>query len=509
MKAYHPNESISVWHDTQEVPPFSELKQDITVDVCVVGAGIAGLTTAYSLLNEGKSVCIVEDFEIGSGQTGRTTAHITYALDDRYYEIQNMFGKEGARLAAISHKTAIEYVAQIVQEEKIPCELERVDGYLFARDDDPEKLEREFQACQLAGLNDVELLDKSPLVFFDTGPVLKFPRQLQFHPLKYLNGLTRVILKNGGQIYTNTRAVEVRGGAHAFVKTEKGATVNCLSVVVATNTPVNDRVAIHTKQAPYRTYVVAFPVPKNSVPKGLYWDTLDPYHYIRVVSGLDGEKLDLLIVGGEDHKTGQDHQPATHFRNLTDWTRQRFPMAAEVLYLWSGQVMEPIDGMGFIGHNPLDKNNVYVITGDSGNGMTHATLGAILVTDQIVGRENEWERLYNPSRLKFRSIPEYVKENANVAAQYAEWLEPKPESELETIRPGEGKVIRIGGKLVAAFKNDDGSMEYSSAACTHLKGVVSWNKVESSWDCPCHGSRFDKEGRVIEGPAAKDLQKLG
>jgi nitrite reductase/ring-hydroxylating ferredoxin subunit len=243
------------------------------------------------------------------------------------------------------------------------------------------------------------------------------------------------------------------------------------------------------------------------VPDALYWDTLDPYHYIRVESS-PNDIHDLLIVGGEDHKTGQESHPELRFRKLEDWTRARFPMMTEVLYQWSGQVMEPIDGLAFLGRNPMDKYNVYVITGDSGNGMTHCTIGAMMITDQIMNQTNAWSELYDASRISIRAIPEFIKENANVAAQYEDWLSAKPRPDYLDIAPNEGAVFRDGLGMVAVYKDEVGNLEFMSAACPHLGGVVSWNGVEKSWDCPCHGSRFNCHGQVIEGPAASSLEKV-
>ncbi|MBC7742309.1 MAG: FAD-dependent oxidoreductase [Bdellovibrionaceae bacterium] len=504
MNSLHPGETLSLWLDTEEMPQFSKLQQDLRVDVCIIGGGIGGITTAYLLMKEGKKVCLLESFEIGSGQTGRTTAHFSNALDDRYYEIERLHGQEGARLAAQSHTAAQDAVEKIVREEKIDCHLERLNGYLFASDDDQEVLQKEFDAAHRAGLG-IQFLNRAPLQSFDTGPCLRFPRQLQLHPLKYLSALTKIFVERGGQVFTHTHVTNVESGKIAKVKTSDGFTVSCNSLVVATNTPINDLFAIHTKQVPYRSYVVGFQIPKDSVPKGLFWDTLNPYHYVRIEQG---ETEDILIVGGEDHKTGQEEHPELCFTRLENWARQKFPMITNTAYSWSGQVMEPIDGLGYLGHNPMDRNNVYVITGDSGQGMTHCTIGGLLITDQIMGRANPWEQLYNPGRISVRATGEYLKINANVAAQYREWFSAKPRPELHTLHRGEGTVFRDGLRMVAAYKTTSGQVEFMSAACTHLAGVVNWNNVEKSWDCPCHGSRFDCHGKVLEGPATQALKPL-
>jgi len=498
----------TLWCATQSMPKFFPLTKDINVDVCVVGGGIAGLTTAYLLQKEGKTVCILDAFELASGQTARTTAHLVTALDDRYIEIEKLHGQTAAKLAASSHRAAIEKVDEIIRQEGIDCDLERLNGYLFSKDDPhPQILKKEYEAVRRAGIYDVEYLTESPIQSFNMGPCLRFSDQLQFHPLKYLAELAQRIESRGALIFTNTQVTEVHGGEAAYVTTGTGFKVHCEDIVIATNTPINDLVAIHTKQAPYRSYVMGFKIPKGSVPLGLYWDTLDPYHYIRLAQD-NSETHEILMVGGEDHKTGQKEHPERCFSKLEEWTRVRFPVATEILYQWSGQVMEPVDGLAFLGRNPMDEKNVYVVTGDSGNGMTHCTIGAMLITDLIMERSNPWEELYNPSRISFKALPEFIKENVNVAAQYKEWLSANPKPYFPDLIRGEGVVFRDGFKMVAAYKNAEGTIELMSAACTHLGGVVVWNEVEKSWDCPCHGSRFSRHGQVIEGPAIQNLKKF-
>lgn len=495
-------ESMSCWFDIA-MPKTDRLNETIMTDVCVVGGGIAGLTTAYLLLKEGKSVCILEDFELGSGQTGRTTAQFSPVLGHRYFELERFHDEKGAFLIAESHCAAISKVQSIVKNENIDCDFEFVDGYLFSElEENEDELYEEITAVHKAGLTQVRLVEQTPIESFYSGLALKFPKQVQLHPLKYVKGLADAILKLGGRIYTRTHAMEMKGGPEAFVKTSEGHIVNAEAIVVATNSPINDTVAIHTKQAPYRTYVVAYEIEKGYVPKGLYWDNAEPYHYVRTATLNDKE---ILIVGGEDHKTGQELHPAVHFERLEHWARERFPKVGSLVYRWSGQVMESIDGIGFLGRNPMDEDNVFVISGDSGNGMTNATIGAMIITDQIMYRENPWESVYNPSRIHFSSLGNFLKENINVAAQYGNYFAGKELDEIENIQRGEGAIVRDGLTQIAAYKSLDGRVDIKSAVCPHLGGIVAWNSVEKTWDCPCHGSRFSCHGHVLEGPAVKDL----
>lgn len=517
-------ENISVWMATADVPARSALTEDASADVCVVGAGIAGLTTAYLLAHAGQKVVVLDDGLVASGETSRTTAHLTCALDERYYELERLHGERGARLAAESHTAAVDKIEEIVRAEKIACDFERLDGYLFVpAGESTEQLGEELKAAHRAGLTEVEYVERVPAEFYDFGAALRFPRQAQFHILKYVRGLVEAFERLGGRIHTNTHADKIEGGdGTARVETSGGAVVTSKVVVVATNTPVNDLVAIHTKQAPYRTYVVGARVPSGSVPTMLLWDTPDPYHYVRLQKGVganaDGEKKgataaagthDVLIVGGEDHKTGQAEDFDERFARLEAWTRERFPMVEGFEFRWSGQVMEPVDGLAFIGRNPLDSDNVYIATGDSGNGMTHGTIAGILLTDLILGRENAWETLYNPSRITLRASLDFAKENLNVAAQYVDLLTGGEVGSVEEIAAGAGAIVRRGAFKIAAYRDEGGKLYERSAVCTHLGCVVGWNDTEKSWDCPCHGSRFDcKDGHVLNGPANSALAEV-
>jgi glycine/D-amino acid oxidase-like deaminating enzyme len=508
----HAGRSTSVWMATAKLPQFPPLRANERADVCIVGAGMAGLSTAYLLTRAGKSVVVLDDGPIVSGETERTTAHLVNAVDDRFFEIERLHGEEGARLAAESHSAAISMIERIVQAEKIDCDFERVDGYLFNAPDMPaDLLERELAAAHKAGLVDVRMIERAPLATFDTGRALHFPRQGQFHPLKYLSALAQAIVRDGGRIFAHTHAAKIHGGKNAHVETRDNLTVACDSIVVATNTPVNDRLAIHTKQAAYRTYVIGVAVPAGSVPKVLYWDTGDPYHYVRLQAATPsggGAGEDILIVGGEDHKTGQAENTDERFARLEAWTRERFPMVRDVRFRWSGQVMEPVDAMAFIGRNPVDHNNVYVATGDSGNGMTHGTIAGILITDLILERENQWEKLYNPSRVTLSAAKDYTRENANMAAQYVDWLTAGDVEKDRLVRPGTGAIVRHGLKKVAVYRDLDGTFHECSAVCPHLGAIVSWNDTEKTWDCPAHGSRFDRLGKVLNGPANKNLHPV-
>ena len=492
-------ETTSIWTATAEVPKYQPLNEDLTVDVCIVGAGIAGMTTAYTLAKGGQRVCVIDDGDIGSCETGRTTAHITAALDDRYYNIESMHGEDGARIAAESHMAAVNRAEEISRLENIDCDFMRVDGFLFLADHHPDKLlEDELEATHRAGISDTELVERAPLAFFDTDMCLRFPRQGQFHPLKFLAGLARCIERDGGKIYTGSHVDEVKDGAPPTVKVGKH-TVTARAVVVATNASISDFLVTHAKQEPYRTFVIGARVPKGSVPALLLWDTPDPYHYIRI-QPLDDH--DVLIVGGEDHKTGHKDDGDERFQAIEEWTRERFPMIESIEYRWSGQVLEPVDYMSFTGVTPGGEN-VYMHSGDSGNGITHGIMAGIMLPELILKGSHPWAELYKPSRISLRSAGTLIKHNVDAMIQFADYIKP-PES-IEGIGRGEGRVIMRHGKRIAAYRDDDGMLHERSAVCTHLKCIVDWNSTEKSWDCPCHGSRFDPYGKVLNGPAIAPL----
>jgi glycine/D-amino acid oxidase-like deaminating enzyme/nitrite reductase/ring-hydroxylating ferredoxin subunit len=499
--------TTSVWMATAQMPREQGLASDAQTDVCIVGAGIAGLTTAYLLTKQGKRVIVLDDGPSAGGETCRTTAHLVTALDDRYYDLERLHGGEGARLAAQSHGAAIDRIERIVRDENIDCDFVRLDGYLFVPPgDDLQQLDDELHAAHRAGLTDVTRVERAPITSFDTGPALRFPQQGQFHVLKYLRGVAKAATREGARIFNGTHADGITGGKDARVETNRGV-VRADAVVVATNSPVNDLVAIHTKQAAYRTFVVGARVRHGSVPQILLWDTPDPYHYVRLQRVSDD--ADVLIVGGEDHKTGQADDGEERFRRLEAWTRERFPQIQAFEFRWSGQIMEPIDSLALIGRNPLDSDNVYIATGDSGNGMTHGTIAGILLTDLIMGRENPWTQLYDPSRKTLGAVKEFLKENLNVAAQYADVVTPGEVNDPSEIAPGHGAIVRRGTGKVAAYRDDDGRLHERSAFCTHLGCVMQWNSMERTWDCPCHGSRFRTDGHVANGPAIRALDEAG
>jgi glycine/D-amino acid oxidase-like deaminating enzyme/nitrite reductase/ring-hydroxylating ferredoxin subunit len=498
-------EGVSLWAATSKESPIPARDKSISADVCIVGAGIAGMTTAYLLAREGMSVVILDKGRIGSGETAYTSAHLSNVIDAGYREIERLHGAKGARLVAQSHTAAIDQIESIVAEENIDCDFERLDGYLLSPDrDSHKKLQDEWQASKRAGLQ-VRKLKHSPFDL-EFGPCLRFSRQAQFHPLKYLAGLARAIKRLDGRLFGGTEAKEIKGGKTVKIHTTGRAIVSAGAVVVATNTPINDLGKIYAKQEAYRTYVIGAFVPAGSTPKALYWDTEDPFHYVRLQRmHANGKTQDLLIIGGEDHKTGQAEGIEGRFALLATWGREHFPGVKEIAFRWSGQVMESMDGLAFMGRNPKDDPNVYIVTGDSGAGLTHGTIGGILLRDLIVGRDNPWAALYDPARKTPRAAGTFPQEDPKSGGEYAHWLTPGEVHTVEDIKPGMGAVIRKGSSKLAVSRDDTGKLHQCSAVCTHLGCIVSWNSAERTWDCPCHGSRFTNNGKLLNGPALEPL----
>lgn len=484
------------WMSGREPLWTEPLEEDVDTDVVVVGAGFTGLTTAYLLAIEGRRVTVLEDGAVASGESGRTTAHLTAALDTRYASLRERHGDAVLRRLAEGQTAAISRVERIVREEGIDCGFERVDGHLYSPEGaDPEPVEREYKAAGAAGF-DVELLDTCDRLPYETGTTLRFPDQAQVHPVDYLQGLAHAAGEHGAHVHTATRATSFSPDG---VETREGFRVEARDIVLATHTPVHVRVAMHTKQAPYRTYVVATPVPEGTLPRGLYWDTESPYHYVRTQPWAEGE--DLLIVGGGDHKTGQRPPGANPFGPLTTWVRERFPRVDRPVFAWSGQVLEPADGLSFIGSGAGGGDRVHLATGYSGNGTTNATLAAELVADRILGREHPLAPLLDPARKPTGGLPTYLKENFNVAAQYGRWMRaPRATSVTVPASP--------------SAETDEGPIEELrlphtlSRVCPHMGCVVSWNPLEETFDCPCHGSRFAADGEVLHGPANERLEEV-
>lgn len=499
------------------------MTEDKKCDFVVVGAGIAGITAAYCLAEQdpSKQIILIDDGEICSGETGRTTAHIQIQVDDHYYAIAHMFGDEVARLVCQSNHQAADFIESTAKKQNIECDFERLPGYLIPfKDSDKEKIiDKEFKAASKAGMT-VELIDsdsklpKYP-VDYPRPHWLRFPNQGQFHPLKYLYGLTQIMTKkfNNVQIFTNSHVLEINddnkedGTGEVYVVTADGRRVDCKKMVLATYIPVNDRFTMVTKIAEYRSYAMAFEVDKGVIERALYWDTDEPYNYHRIASDdQPNSTKELLMVGGKDNLVG--HELSSYedtFDKLEALARSKFPVAGKLRYRWSGQVTEPIDTLPFLGLNPGNKN-IYIITGDSGTGMTNGTIGALLCRDLIYGRDNPYAKIYEPSRQMTKNPFGYISHNIEASASLFDYVTPGDcPGDIEDMKLGQGCIVREGLMKLAVYKDSDGTVYKFSAVCPHLKALVRYNPLEKTFDCPFHGSRFDRYGKVINGPTKHNL----
>ena len=482
------------------MPAFAPLAGNVSADVAIVGGGITGLTAALLLQRAGKKVIVIDAHRLGSGETGHTTAHLTAVLDTRYHALESKFGAEGARAAAESSRAAIDRIEAFVGTMDPGCGFARVPAYLYAETEEQQReLEKELDALRRVGL-DAGVVDAFPFPLAARLAV-RIERQAQMHPLAYLGGLIAQLVTAGGQIFERTRMVEVEDGQPCRVTTAHG-TITAGHVLVATNQPVSSRFALHTKIAAYRSYAVATRL-NQPFPGGLFWDMQDPYHYTRVERSAAGT---FLIVGGEDHKTGQEVDTEQRFSRLKAYLHQLVP-GAPIDHRWSGQIVEPTDGLPFIGHNAGDKH-VLVATGYSGNGMTFGTLAGMILADEAQGIDNPWAPLYRANRIKpLAQAREFISENVDFPAYLArDRLGPGQVSDPAEIPRAEGRLMRAHGKMLAVYRDDSDVLHVHSAVCPHLGCNVRWNTAERTWDCPCHGSRFDTKGCVLNGPATKDLE---
>jgi glycine/D-amino acid oxidase-like deaminating enzyme/nitrite reductase/ring-hydroxylating ferredoxin subunit len=416
-------------------------------------------------------------------------------------------GEDHARLYHESQVAAINRIEQVCEDEGIDADFARLPGYLVAGDPSHQaELEREFDACRKLEV-DVEWSDAAPLPLPDGTKALKFARQGRFHPLKYCAGLALAIQKLGGQLFGRTAYVgHDETGDGVTIKTEAGPKIRAGAALFATNVPVNDRVKVHTKQVPMRTYVIAARVPSGSVEDALVWDTLWPYHYVRLQPAGVGQ--DWLIVGGEDHRSGTANDMEDRFAMLEGWTRDRFPQFRKAEHRWSGQVMEPVDFLPYSGRDGSER--VYVHSGDSGQGITNGVAGSLNFIALYRNDKSHFAELFAPERKPTAglSLKEYFKGQGPVVANLGEYLGAGEVADVDDIPPGEGAIVRRGLAKHAVFHGEDGVFVERSAVCTHVGCIVHWNSFEKCWDCPCHGSQFMSDGTVINGPAITPLAKV-
>jgi glycine/D-amino acid oxidase-like deaminating enzyme/nitrite reductase/ring-hydroxylating ferredoxin subunit len=485
------------------------LSEDLHCEVVIVGAGITGLSVAYELSQVGKRVVVLDRGVIAGGVTSRTTAHLAPVCDDGVATLAKMRGEEMAEAFQRSQESAVDRIEAIVKRHAIACDFRRLDAYLFpapgmAFKDAREGQDEEYKALRKVKV-EVEKTKGIALKGFEDAPVLRYANMATFHPLKYIAGIVAEIEAQDGRLFANSPVTGMEeSDDQVRITVEGGFTVTAPFAVFATNTPINDRMALHTKMAPYRTYAMAFALPRGSIPDALYWDMADPYHYIRLQPG--SGTTDYLIVGGQDHKSGEADDGSVRFEALAAWIKQLVPKVGDEVARWSGQVMDTIDYSGFIGRNPGSKR-MLVATGDSGQGMTHGALAGVLLKNLIIYNSAQWSEVYDPSRTPISATMNFINENVTAIKNFAEYLMPGELDSADSLKPGEGGIVRNGLEKVAVCRTKDGKLQAHSAVCTHLGCHVHWNTTEQCWDCPCHGSQFAPDGAVLAGPAIAPLAK--
>jgi glycine/D-amino acid oxidase-like deaminating enzyme/nitrite reductase/ring-hydroxylating ferredoxin subunit len=481
------------------------------VDVLIVGAGITGVTAAYLLKRAGCHVALVERDRCLSHETSYTTAHLTCVTDTQLSRLVGSFGKDHAQAVWDSQLAAIDTIDRIVWREQIKCQFEWVPAYLFnpsaktsraGQESDSIDLGTEADTANELGF-DARLVDSVPIF---NRPGVRFENQAKFHPRKYLLALLRLLSAGKGcQVYENTEIEDIEG-TPITATTSDGHRIHCEHVLIATHVPLQGKsgllsaTLLQTKLYPYSSYVLGGWIPRGTAPEALFWDTGDPYDYLRIDRRHDH---DFVIFGGEDHKTGQVEDTSQCFNRLEQRLKQLLPEIS-ITHRWSGQVIETNDGLPYIGEHA---ERQFIATGFAGNGMTFGTVSAMMFADHVMKQTNPWAQLFDTSRTKIKgALWDYVKENKDYPYYMVrDRFAGKDGESLRAVKRGTGEVLDVDGHAAAVYRGLDGGIHIRSAVCTHMGCYVHWNDAERTWDCPCHGSRFKVDGEVLAGPAEAPL----
>jgi glycine/D-amino acid oxidase-like deaminating enzyme/nitrite reductase/ring-hydroxylating ferredoxin subunit len=494
----------SFWLDTATRDEYPSLDSDRSFDIAVLGGGLCGITTALLLKQAGARVAVIEAGRVGGGATGYTTGKITSLHSQIYAQLKSKFGEDSARTYGQANEAAIDRMERLVDELGIECDFRRKPNYTYTSSQDQlDSLREEADTARQLGLpasftTDVDL----PL---PVEGAVRFEHQAEFHPIKYLAALAGAIPGGGSEIFEHTPAVAVDDGERVTVTTRRGA-VTAEHVVVATHFPFLDRAGFFARMHPERSYVVAARL-RSRAPAAMYISVDSPTRSIRTTPH-DGD--DLLLVGGEGHKVGQEPDTEARYAVLADWLREHFDVGP-IEWRWSTQDPITDDHIPYIGKLHRGTDNVYVATGFAKWGLAHSTVAAMIIGDAISGRESPWAEFYDPTRVTpLTSAKDFVKENINVAKRFVRDRLSHPDSlrELDAIKPGDGAIVTIDGDKLAAYRSASGELKLLSPVCTHMGCLVTWNPAERSWDCPCHGSRYAIDGTVLEGPTVEPLDRV-
>ncbi|MFP7493864.1 FAD-dependent oxidoreductase [Terribacillus saccharophilus] len=494
----------SYWREKTEIPQFESLRYDTESEIVIIGGGITGIVTGYMLAKEGRQVTILEADNLYSGTTGYTTAKLTAQHGLIYDEYIQNFNTDVAKTHYEACMDSIAFVKDAAKAHQIDCHLTEQDAYIYTKEkQNVNKLEKEYDAYQKLGIEG-ELTDSVPLPF-DVEKALIMKGQYQYHPLEFLNGLLQVFLENGGKVYTETPADKIEEGENPVVVTKNGLKVTCKQVVVASHYPFHDGKGFYfARLHADRSYVVAAK-PKQDYPGGMYINADTPSRSIRSIES--EEHGTLLLIGGESHRTGEGHPEEMYYKELTDFAAYLDTEAP--VYMWSAQDLVTLDNLPYIGHISKGQPNIFVATGYRKWGMTSGIVAGLEITSLINSGISRYKNIYQPSR--FHADPDLGSVTKNVMEVAKEFVIGKLEQPYEyvpNLKRGEATKVRFNGLLLGVYKDESGELHQVDTTCTHMKCEVNWNSAESSWDCPCHGSRFSGTGEVIEGPAKKPLKKL-
>jgi glycine/D-amino acid oxidase-like deaminating enzyme/nitrite reductase/ring-hydroxylating ferredoxin subunit len=495
----------SYWIETTPETRYPPLDESLFVDVAVIGGGITGITSALMLKLEGKTVALVESKRIVHGATGYTTGKLTAGHGVVYTDVEKNFGSEGARIYAESNQAAVRRVAELVEEYRIDCDFERKSNYVYAgSNQEVAALKAELEAEKRAGLP-VELVQETPLPYW-VAAAIRLDDQAQFHPRKYLLALAEMIPGDGCHVFEETAATDVESGDPCVVETDRG-TIRARDVIIATHLPFEDGGLFFVKAHAHRSYAVAAPLDEDKAPDGMFINSGVPTRSVRTIH--DGGRT-LIQAGGQGHKPGEESDTTARYEVLEGFLGESWPEAGAVEYRWSTQDYMSVDRIPYIGRLRRTSKHVYAATGYSKWGMSAGTLAGMLLTDRILGRSNPWAELYEAKRITPKaSFKRFLSGNASAGRHLVADRFKPADAELDSIKPGEGAIVRARGRKRAAYRDVTGTLHLLSPACTHLGCHVAWNPAERSWDCPCHGSRYSGEGEVIQGPAVKPLQRVG
>ena len=490
----------SYWINSTPKTQYPSLTEDITVDVAIIGGGIAGISCAYLLKKEGLKVAVIEADHIAQGTSGHTTAKITSQHELIYNKIKNQMGEELAKQYAEANEFAIHEIKRIADENNINCDFVPQPSFVYTQQDKfIKEINDEVEVASNLGIK-AAYVEELPLdIQIKAG--IRFENQAQFHPRKYLLGLAKEINNNGSHIFEKSRVVDIEEGINYILTTAEGKKVTSEKVIIASHYPFYNKAGLYFSRIyTEMSYVVAFRA-KEKYPGGMYINAEEPARSLRSQNSEDGE---LIFVGGDHHKTGQGVDTIKHYEALIDFAAHNFEVE-DILYRWSTQDCMTLDGIPYVGHYTSKTPNLYIATGYGKWGMTNGMASAMLLKDLIIKEESPWKEVYNPSRRNLASsAKKFISHNFNVAVNLLEGKLSIPSDNVE-INLGEGEIIAINGKRYGAYRDEQGSLHVVNTTCTHMGCELNWNSAERSWDCPCHGSRFSYKGKVIEGPATKPL----